>query len=690
MEGFIMKKYYLLLSTVIVFLFFSCSTQELNIGLKPCEESLSYSLVRSMPYMGGYMLYNSKSPSYGQLQDNSCFAIRFGKVSEKKKIENEVIYSDIENAARYGFVQIKKITEYGIDFIVVIYDSDGTEQILKNFNLYLDSEIDINGDGFPDLKYIRNPYKRENLDDTYLLEMKSSQEDMYTTMFSVYTGQYLDVSYPIGLIGINPEGKYIYSLYRACSPSRSLILGARYGDYVFDSYENKYKKIISRKSFNRARALSEDEVEESVSIEEVDMFFSEDQFENYGMVPNDLLAILDSETVQNDSIITCINILNNLLKQELLIHNICGKHSIILPEEILSLDIDSLSEYEIVSLNRLFLSEYFKDYCPPIDFNNNDVAEIFPLFSVYLPKYEIENGEFNYERAANRYDDYVSQKKSIENEFNSYTTFGFLPNKKYEKNPKLKAEIGIYGKYSVSWSNTEASLGMLCFVQIETELNFGKSKSGSLLGEPIEFVDVVKDIHIGIIPFSIGLSGSIDIPYKCSANLSIDSLLFAGYTGLYGGECFVGVDYGVKRTKWFKVWRTWIYKPKIYVEPYSSATAVNRNAYYIGFQNNLDSVRISASAYLNPKVEITPKLGVCHNALWFGLSSVANLRFGADFYGDLGSVAGTAYIDYYLQLIGKSGLDLKVPVINKKVDKDFSVFTLVPIKDRVLEYKLEL
>lgn len=682
-----MKKFKFIGIVSILILFLSCSFSYNNLSdgqITDVSQEMSYYNICRMPFMGGSLLYNASNPSEGQLRDGVIVAIRQGQVYIKNNDINNPIFSDKENSAIYGYLKINKITNSYLSFSFYSYQNESSSAECKEFILNVDDEIDLNGDGCVDLRYKKSKFKRQGLKNSYTLDFISSQESLNTNMFSVVTEQYTRNTYPMGLIGINPDGKFVVSLYENNSNNRSAILGVRYGDYVLDSSDNSYKKILSKKSFRNARAIEEDELEIVTEPSTVNFYFEESQFEYYGFSPKDLyLSLCIGGEIENTNY---INELNSLLEQNSFIMQIISIHGFDLPTEIKELNFESLTTDELISLNRFFLSEYFSDYCPPIDFSNNDVSDVFPLFSLELPKEDISDKIID--RVAS-YTEYQTEKKKIENEMNSYMKFDFLDYYEKEKELKLVAEIGLYGKYSISWSNVEGSIASICFVQAETELNLKKTYSGSLLPKPIDFMNITKDIMVGYIPLSIGLSGNFDVKYNLGATLSIDSNIFAGYTGMYGGKITVGANYGTRWEKWFKIWKTWFYKPNIYIEPYASGEVINKTAYFIGLQEDaisLLNVKGTLSASITPTATITPKVGLCHNAVWMGVSAENGAVLGMNLSSDLKKYSGNAYVDLYLKLSGKGGIDVTLPIINKGLNKDFDIFSVTPVNRRVANW----
>lgn len=684
-----MKKLKTLLTAGILLLFWGCSFSYNNISdgqITDVSQEMSYYNICRMPFMGGSLLYNASNPSEGQLRDGVIVAVRQGQVYIKNDDISNPVFSDKEDSAIYGYLKIYKITDSSVHFAFYSYQDISSTAECKEFILNVDDEIDLNGDDCADLRYKKSKFKRQGLNNSYTLDFISSQELLNTNMFSVVTEQYARNTYPMGLIGINPNGKFVVSLYENNSNNRSAVLGVRYGDYVFDSSDNNYKKILTKKSFRSARAIEEDELEIVSEPNSVNFYFEESQFEYYGFSAKELYLKIYFGTAQEN--INYIEKLNSVLEDTQLINQLVCFYDFELPAEISELNTEALTTDELISLNRFFLTEYFSDYCPPVDFSNNDVSDVFPLLSLMLPKEDIS--EKLVDRVAS-YSEYQSEKKKIENEMNSYMKFDFLNYYEKEKKLRLVAKIGLYGKYSISWSNVEGSVAAICFVQTETELNLKKTYSGSLLGKPVEFMNITKDIMIGYIPLSIGLTGKFDLKYNVEATLTVDSNLFAGYTGMYGGKISVGANYGTRWEKWFKVWRTWFYKPNIYIEPYANGETINKTAYYIGFQEDdfsLLNVKGNLSASLTPAATVIPKVGLCHNAVWMGVSAENGVVLGVDLSSDLKKYSGNAYMDLYLKLNGKGGIDLTLPIINKGLKKDFDVFSVTPVNRRVASWRL--
>ena len=78
-----------------------------------------------------------------------------------------------------------------------------------------------------------------------------------TTMFAVLPEQYSRGVYPSGILGVNPNGKFIVNKYEVNTTNRAAVLGIMYGDYVMDSAQGTYQRVISSTTYRKARAIDE-------------------------------------------------------------------------------------------------------------------------------------------------------------------------------------------------------------------------------------------------------------------------------------------------------------------------------------------------------------------------------------------------------------------------------------------------
>ncbi len=165
MQKFIKKKsLFLTISALPTLLFslFSCSFYteiSSSANLKDISQDLTYRTVLSKAYMGGSVLYNSSDIANSQLAEGVCVAVRLGEL----KAENdgdEIIYTDIESKASYGYLKIESISSKTLTFRFTEYSNDGFVKSESLFTLDENQSVDLNGDGFFDVKYSKPLSKR--------------------------------------------------------------------------------------------------------------------------------------------------------------------------------------------------------------------------------------------------------------------------------------------------------------------------------------------------------------------------------------------------------------------------------------------------------------------------------------------------------------------------------------------------
>ena len=691
-------------------LFMGCADidTEKNAKISDISNELSYSNISRQAYMGGSVLYNPDDLTASQLTNNVVVAVRLGK-TKCDETPNGEIFSDDSEHERYGYIKISAINNEYVSFEYLQYDKGGSVKLRSNMTLYKDQSLDLNGDGVADLSYSSPAKKRPGMKNALWLNFLSSQESLNTSMFSILPSQYDKNTYPAGLVGINPDGKFIVNKYVVNSTSRAAVQGIVYGDYIIDSTTGSYKKFIGTSPYRSARAIDDSELKNEEDISDIDFNFSLDEFVNYSSpieflnkIPNKLLKNYDTSKI-NDT--EAVQILNELLRCKELIDVVSNENGISLDSEVLEILplVNTLTEYELVSLNRLFLDEFFPEVCPQVNISADSITDILPLASVKIGNEdETESEEENQiSRAATNYSEYEASRNKIKGKFDSYRRLDDLPIAdklsdkqkqalKYTrlgkslKNVTADVYVGLAGKYSASWSHAEGSIAALAFLQVESTLTFSQTKDSK---EPIYETEIIfdkdlmnfnKTIQIGPIPFSVGLTGEIKIPYTLSGKVCISTQQFMGLTGLYGAEATLGADYGAKMVKWFRVWRKWVYRPSVYLNPYAKSGLINETVYYVGAKvegSNLPlDYSFTGTAYISPTLILTPKVGICQNTLWLGtqINNTIDLGVTATIANTKAVLTEDAFVNYTLNIKPSAGVSVTVPVIKKKWDKNYS------------------
>jgi hypothetical protein len=262
-------------------------------------------------------------------------------------------------------LQVIEISKDRLTFDWNAYSVQGALAAIRH-TIALNDSVDINGDGIADLAYAPPVRKRSGFENAVYLTFLSSQEKLNTSMFAVLPNQYSRSVYPSGIIGINPDGKFIISKYENNSSNRALVMGAQKGDFVVDALEGKYQRVSSTFTNRGARAISDAELEEIGSSATVSYYFSDAEFAGYNAENLfSALPALAQETNQSNG--SWVEKLNHVLKNRDLIVIVSQTGVTPIPDDIFSSVVDqisSLTDDEVVQLNRKFLQEAYPELCP--------------------------------------------------------------------------------------------------------------------------------------------------------------------------------------------------------------------------------------------------------------------------------------------------------------------------------------
>lgn len=707
----------------ILSLIVSCSfpfQNEMDAQLTDISDELTFQKISHQGFMGGSVLYNPDKPSAGQLSKGVTVAIRLGYVDRQDVGNDDVVFSDRPDEAQFGILNITDINQNFVSFLVKLYDSKGVNLTTSSFSLKLGESKDINNDGFEDITYNKPLRKREGFEKAVYMTFLSSQDTLNTTMFSVLPEQYSRGVYPSGIIGINPNGRFVISKYEGTDNSaRSMVYGVQKGDYIFDNVTGEY--FIANENFGTRSARNIDELElVDETIYGIDSFYySVEDFNNL-ITPQGLLSVLPSE-IAGDIFELDTNLavdkLNEILRKKDLIKEICNVNNEIIDDELILLleTVDTLTEYELVSLNRMFLDSEYEEFSPFLETGSTDVTEVLPLYSCILGE-EAENSE-DYGRVAT-FSEYQTIRNQITNNFSKYCKLDIITEdggglvkdfiKKVSNNKvntddiqsTLNVQLGIKGSFSISFSNVDVDLTTAIYVKTETLANLSKTYKKSLLpgGEKIVLFEHNEiPISLGAITFYVSCPLEIDIPLTVKGSTEISTSMFSGFVGLYGAGINIGANYGSRWVKWFKVWKKWVYRPDIYFDTYADAYTIKESAYYVGPQNDeivdnkllIDNV--SSSVSINPYVAVGPKIR------WSCLSAKVTGRVGIDtyIYMDIERNSktnnlvfdGEATIDFILGLYCTPALKLSLPfgIGDKTLKTEFNLVN--PVKYNLVTWK---
>ncbi len=515
--------------------FAGCAFSEQNVSsadISDISAKMSFENVSRQAYMGGSVLYNPDDLSNSQLVENVCVAVRLGKVKRNEIDEDQVVFTDDEDSAKFGFMKINSISTSSVAFSYTEFSADGKSLTTASFNVAEGDSVDINSDGFYDLKYAKPKIKRVGLENARWLTFLSSQDDLNTSMFSVLPEQYSRNVYPAGLLGINPDGKFIVNKYEVGSSKRAAVVGACAGDFVLDSKTGNYQKIIGRTTYRSARTVDESDLKSMEDISDINFYFDISDFLN-GYSPFELIAAIPDSIIYDygaiENIPRAVEVLNSLLDDRNLSEKLSAYSDV---DDFYTNDsltqILALNSEEIVRFNRILLGELYPDICPKIDCSSTDISDIFPLLSVNLsnePESESDNTESTRSviSTAKSYGEYETKRNQIDALYKEFhlipifeKAFGFKENVKdgikffleqtkkddrYSDSPMdtvlsyndmkeisgylqinkpavvengLTLQFGVMGHFKISFGNIEGGLYAGIYVKAETELSSSK------------------------------------------------------------------------------------------------------------------------------------------------------------------------------------------------------------------------
>ena len=346
-------------------------------------------------YIGGSVFFNPADPTSGHLQVGKSIAIRLGKVSQNNIDSDQTVYQDIPDQAKYGFLTVLSINSQMIRFKYTLYDRSGNEIVESCKVISLNSSCDLDVDGIDDLSYEKPNNFRPGLESAIYLNFLSSQKFLTTAMFAILPNEYSfkGCSYPSGIIGINPDGKFIISRYETDGRNPSIVKGVIPGDYVFDSSIGQFQKV---ENIINSRTISDNDVKiiqsSARSYRDVaasNYLFTVDAFTSIGLSPitfyDDLPDSVKTDFNEPTDINSAIDLLNQILQKRDLVELISNEVATTIPadalQNLIQNIIPSVSNDDVIRINRLFLNTVYPNECPSLDIDTEDITTILPLLS---------------------------------------------------------------------------------------------------------------------------------------------------------------------------------------------------------------------------------------------------------------------------------------------------------------------
>lgn len=626
-------------------------------------------------FMGGSILYNPDKPSAGQLADGVSVAIRLGYVDRTDVGGGQSYFTDLSERAQYGLLVVHSIDTKGLSFSVSLYDATGRPLGESEHELRLNSSADINGDGLADLEYKKPRRKRPGFESAVYLTFLSSQETLNTSMFAVLPEQYSRSAYPSGIIGINPDGRFIIRKYEdSDNTTRSMVRGMQKGDYVLDTAEGKYQRVVDTISTRNARSISDTELEDIDTTIQVDYRFMSEEFTD-GYEPEILFSQFPEQVrTVYQSVQPPIDRLNSMLEDRNLIETVAAYQETPIPADIYDeviAQIPELTDLEAVQLNRVFIEEMYPEYCPQVLEPDPTFTEILPLACVYLgdPSALVNDGDGDTvtTRAATE-SEYENQRNAIKNEFDGFTRVYrqdliTVPDTS-EGSTEVSLEdsffaLGIRGPFTSTWGNVYVGLEGAAYANIDTRIVATIDYSKDLLERQLW----EKEFPIcSYGPIFLDLYSYIKFNMPVDIHMSLGSQTTQGrfaLTWLTGGGAGVGMKYGI-------TWKGfWIFKvPVPYVNFYGGWSSVDRMAYYIGADPKSELSLVGLQFNIHPILTIGLGISVS-GIVKTDLGVGGGVKAGVKFNYNAPYVTCDAALDGTLDLSINTKIGLTIPIINK-------------------------
>lgn len=257
------KRIALAVATVLMLVIATCTFAPHPKQASVSSRALSYEDLTGFGYMGGSLIVDEKTPLAGHVVKGAVIPVRFGTV-EQVQAEEGTVYRDISENKSFAYLKINEVVAGKINFNFTRLTADA--ETTSTYSLSLGEKLDLNGDSNPDITYVDFPENRVGFEHVKLLTFISSREQKTTAMFAVLPEQYPHGEYPQGIMGVNTNGRFIYSKYvptsnsEDASRSLSYVRGVQDGDFVLDAVEGTYFETEGIVDDGNARAVSTTEL----------------------------------------------------------------------------------------------------------------------------------------------------------------------------------------------------------------------------------------------------------------------------------------------------------------------------------------------------------------------------------------------------------------------------------------------
>jgi hypothetical protein len=656
-------------------------------ALQDISGKLGFSEISRQGFMGGSVLYNPDEPSSGQLAPGAHVAVRLGSVERDATNPSYSLFTDKTELARYGYITVSSVDKNQIAFGYTQYAADGVTQQSSTHTLSLNGTADINGDGLDDVAYVKPKHKRPGMEEAVYLTFLSSQETLNTAMFAVLPEQYSRSVYPSGIIGINPDGRFVVSKYEGATTNRSAVKGVERGDFALDAIAGKYQRLVNVSASRNARAISDSELENVGQSGGANSYlFTEAEFTN-GYNAETLFSALP-EAVKAQPFLQegdFVRKLNTLLADRNLVSQVSQYHEMPVSDAILAetiAQIVALSEGEVTQVNRIFMEEIYPEFCPSFFDPTEGFVQVIPLASIvigsddYAAVYSADDSTAD--RAAT-VSEYTTQKNAIDTNFGKFKEIFSKPISLSLSNPSVTTagssfKIGIKGTFNNTWGNISSSIEAA--VYISASVNVSTSQSipvRDLL--PLSARNSYPVFSYGPIILNVTLGYGFNLPLTITGPSNAQ----VSVTGMYGAGVEVGLNYGVTTKKVL-----FIPVPVPYCNAYSKSWKINDTTFYIGTTSgtivNVASITLTPTVSGSVGASISSIVGA-DLVLETGLKSALAVTFASPY------LTGTAKISRTTRLYAEPWIGFDIPIIGPK-SWSWPITILAPQETTLAQWQL--
>lgn len=355
------------------------------------------SVLKTLAYTGGSMLFNPGDIKNSQLANGVIVATRAGKLFKKDLGNGHTACVDPIYSASFGYIEITDIDSEAVSFDYYVsngWNYDEEKPVKQgSYILAAGQSVDLTGSGSPDLIYEVPATKRVGAEKAMWLSVVNDPETTEKSFsFAILPDQYADKAYPGGLVTINENGRYVVNKYNVNTSSRAAVKSISYGDYVIDNEKNTFQVYVGSSNFSSARAVEDSELKtmEVTDNENPETFYF--QPEEFGVsysiyklfeeLPASLVTVDYASMTVSD---LCTELNKMLVRADLWKVVTDGKTTSAADDVRANVeDVPFSGTFQTVVINRIVLAKMFSENCPTFSEFGTTFSEILPTFNLYL------------------------------------------------------------------------------------------------------------------------------------------------------------------------------------------------------------------------------------------------------------------------------------------------------------------